>query len=86
MATPCAEYCVRCRPAFAVDDNHATVAVETLFQIVECPLRGFLRGPSLFYVVRGPLAEHQLHHGLAPSGGGDRRTEIVGITAAANQR
>ena len=36
--------------------------------------------------IHGPLAKHQLHDGLAPSGKRDRGAEVVGVAAAADQR
>ncbi len=62
-----------------------------------CPLRRALRWvmASLLaasrwtpgaHTIGGPLCQHQLHDGFAPSGAGGRGALVIGIAATANQR
>src|SRR5271157_2190740 len=72
--------------ALAVDKDNATVSVEPRFQVVKRALGGILGHKALFHAVGGPLAQHEFHHRLAPSRGGDRGTQVVGIAAATDER
>src|SRR5580704_16497452 len=70
----------------SIEQNDSPVAIEPLLQIVHRFRRDPLGKAAGFDAIRRPLREHQLHDGLAPSGGGSGRAEIVGIAAAADQR
>src|SRR5208282_1345252 len=72
--------------ALGIEQNDSTVAVEALLQIVHRFLRDPLRQAAGLHAIGRPLRQHQFHDGFAPSGGGSGGAEIIGITAAADQR
>src|ERR1035441_10280634 len=62
------------------------MAAETFVGVGDGFLGGEFRGRARGNAVGGPLAEDQLHDGFAPAGEGDGGGEIVGVTAATDQR
>ena len=72
--------------ALSVEQDDSTVAVEALLEKIHRLLRDPLGQTAGFDSIGGPLREHQFHDGFAPSGGGSGRAEIIGITAAADER
>jgi len=72
--------------AFSVEDNHSTVAIKPAFEVGDGFLGGILWSCALADELGGVLGDDKLHHGLAPSGGGDGSRFVVGIAAAADER
>jgi len=62
------------------------VAAETVEEIGDGFAGGDVRGRACGDTIRGPLAEDQLHDGLAPAGERDGGGEIVGVAAASDER
>jgi hypothetical protein len=71
--------------AVGTEEDDAAVAAETGEEVVDGFGGGALRGGPCGYAVDGPLAEDELHDGLAPAGEGDGGGEVVCVAAAADE-
>ena len=69
-----------------IQHDNATMAIQSLFQIVHGFLRRPLRQISCGNAVGRPLGQHQFHDWLAPTCGRGRRAQIIRVTTAADQR
>ena len=72
--------------AIGAEQDDAAVAAEPAEEIGD---GGFCRGVGSIAgedAVDCPLAEHELHDGLAPAGERDGGAEVVGVAAAADER
>jgi len=71
--------------AVGAKEDDAAVSTEAVVEVGDGFSGGDLRGGAVGDPVSGPLAQNQLHDGLAPSREGDRGGEIVGIAAAPDE-
>ena len=72
--------------AALIEQDHAAVAVQPFFQVLHRFLHNRVGSASGTHFVRSPLGQDQFHDGFAPAGAGAGSAEIIGVTAAANQR
>src|ERR1035438_6016763 len=68
------------------EQDDATVAAETVVEVGNGFMGGEFGGDTSGDAVGGPLAQNQLHDRFAPAGEGNGGGEIVGVTAATDQR
>src|ERR1700679_1469800 len=67
------------------EQDDPAMALETSIEIGDGVFSGLLR-PQLRYPVDRPLAQHQLHDGLAPAGQRGSRAAVVGVAPTADDR
>ncbi len=73
------------KPAIGTEEDDATVAAEAGVEVLDGSRSCLLRGCSALYAINGPLAENELHDGLAPAGEGGGGGLVIGVAAAADQ-
>ena len=71
--------------AVGAEEDDASVAAEAVVEIGDCFAGGDFRCAAGGDAVGGPLAEHEFHDGLAPTGEGDSGGEVVSVAAAADE-
>src|SRR5579864_1428744 len=72
--------------AALIEQDHATVSVEPVFQILHGFLRHRIRCAPGAHFVSGPLGQDKFHDGFAPAGAGTGCAQIVSIATAADER
>src|SRR6267142_2220461 len=72
--------------AALVQQDHATVSVAPVFQILHGFLDNCIWRSAGAHAVGSPLGQDQFHDGLTPSSAGTGCAHIVRITAAADER
>src|SRR5580700_2619443 len=72
--------------AIRAEQNDASVASQSLEEIVDGGLCSDLRAGPGSDAIDCPFAQHELHNRLAPASERDSSREIVGVAAAPDQR